>query len=149
MWFWGCHLRFSRAWTWKSIGQQSRRFFLGRRPIFFLIYLMNPAFSQVATLKKISYNSTIFFFGVTKAPIFAKLKTGWKLKRRTTLKVGNILQNLPSNHFRDPNENKVVNNDCCVRVRIAIFKRQSFMLRNNPFSSVACSDVICLIWAIW
>ena len=71
-----------------------------------------------------------------------------RLSGTLTLKVGKILQNLPSNHLRDPKENKVVNNDCCVRVRIAIFKRQSFMLRNNPFSSVACSDVICLIWAI-
>ena len=44
-WFWGCHLRFFRAWTWKNIGYQPTRFFEGAGIwFFFLIYLMKPSF---------------------------------------------------------------------------------------------------------
>ena len=60
-WFWGCHLRFSRVWIRKKYRAGTTLIFGGQVPNFFLIHLINSAFSQVATLKKFRLNSTLFF----------------------------------------------------------------------------------------
>ena len=74
-WIWGYHLRFFRAWIWKNMV-----YFLGRHLISFWFTVWNPAFSQVATLKKIQIEFYPIFLRVAKAPIFLKLNIGCRLK---------------------------------------------------------------------
>ena len=62
-----------KTWFWIAVFDIHSNFFLGRHPFFFLFTLWNPAFSQVATLKKCRLNSILIFFRVAKESIFWKI----------------------------------------------------------------------------
>ena len=64
--------------TWDFLGHELEKYRVGTTQIFFWFTLWNPAFSQVATLKKFMLDSTL----PTKAPIFSKLKIGCRLEGR-------------------------------------------------------------------
>ena len=62
-----------KTWFCIAVFDNHPNFFLGRHPFFFLFTLWNPAFSQVATLKKCRLNSILIFFRVAKESIFWKI----------------------------------------------------------------------------
>ena len=62
-----------KTWFWIAVFDNHPNFFLGRHTFFFLFTLWNPAFSQVATLKKCRLNSILIFFRVAKESIFWKI----------------------------------------------------------------------------